>query len=375
MMRAAVIGGGIVGLAVAEELARRGMEVELFERNPQPGQEASWAAAGILSPHGMAAGPGPFLELLRAGYVLVPDAVSRIREKTGLDVGARPVGMFALALTAEDERELGLQSGWERAVGLEVEEVPERRLRKEEPAVDGPVRRAVFYPQAIQVDVRRFAEGYAALVRAQGGRIRTGVEVRRVLVEGRRAAGVETSAGTVRADCVVNCAGSWAGFDGALPFAVPVLPARGQIVQLATNGPLVKRVLHSPRGYLVQRSDTELIAGSTVERVGFDKRVTEEGLRSIRDGVAEFSSGTRALPVSARWAGLRPDTPDHLPVLGRSPVEGLLLAAGHFRNGVILAPLTGRLIADLVLRGESPVDLSAFSVTRFVKTGGQRCCA
>jgi glycine oxidase len=218
----------------------------------------------------------------------------------------------------------------------------------------------------IQVDVRRFVEGYAGLARARGARIRAGVAVRRFLVEGRRATGVETSAGVIRADCVVNCAGSWAGFDGSLPFAVSTIPARGQLLQLATAEPLVKRVVHSPRGYLVQRSDTELIAGTTVEHVGFDTRVTEEGLRVIREGVAEFSSATRSLPVSAQWAGLRPDTPDHLPILGRSPVEGLLLAAGHFRNGVVLAPLTGRIIADLALRGESPADLSVFSVTRFL---------
>lgn len=394
MIRVAVVGGGIVGLAVAAELARWGAEVELLERNAEPGREASWAAAGILSPHGMAAGPGPFLELLREGYRLIPEAVSRVREETGIDVGARTTGMFALALTERDERELVSQASWERAAGLEVTEISERDLRREEPAVDGPMRRVAWYPQAIQVDVRRFVEGYARLAQAQGGRIRTGVTVRRVLVEGRRAVGVETSAGLVRADCVVNCAGSWAGFDGSLPFAVPAIPARGQILQLATLKPLIGHVIHSPRGYLVQRSDVELIAGTTVEHVGFDTGVTEEGLRTIREGVAEFSSRAAALPVSDRWAGLRPDTPDRLPILGRSPVEGLLLAAGHFRNGVILAPLTGRIIAELALRGESPTDLSAFSVTRFgarinpgtttvrsqvsdpaPKNGGQKCCA
>ncbi len=366
MTRVVVVGGGIVGLAVAEQLLRGGAEVELLERNREVGQEASSAAAGILSPHGMAAGPGPFLDLLRAGYALVPEAVSRIRQETGWDVGAQVSGMFSLALTAEDERELASQARWEREAGLDLEEVAAEVLRREEPAVDGPVRCALWYPDAITVDARRFVEGYARLVRARGCRIRAGVTARRFLIEGRRVSGVETSEGVVWADWVVNCAGSWAGFDAGLPFAVPALPARGQIVQLATAEPLIRRVVHSPRGYLIQRSDTELVAGTTVERVGFDKQVTEEGLQAIRAGVGEFSSCTRALPVSAHWAGLRPDTPDHLPVLGRCPVEGLLLATGHFRNGVILAPLTGRIIADLVLRGDSPVDLSAFSVTRFL---------
>ncbi|MBI3322237.1 MAG: glycine oxidase ThiO [Candidatus Omnitrophica bacterium] len=366
MIRVAVVGGGIVGLAAAAELAGRGVEVDLLERNPEPGQEASWAAAGILSPHGMASlGSEPFLKLLAEGYRKVPGAVSRIREETGFDVGARATGMFGLALTAQDEQELITQDLWERSAGLEIEDVPEKDLRHEEPAVDGPVRRASWYPQVTKVDVRRFVEGYTRLVRSRGGKIRTGVTVTRFLIEAGRAAGVETSEGEVRADCVVNCAGSWAGFDGSLPFVVPAVPARGQILQLATVRPLVRGVVHSPRGYLVQRSDSELIAGTTVENVGFDKRVTEEGARSIRAGVAEFCSRTAGLSVAAQWAGLRPDTPDHLPVLGRSPVEGLLLAAGHFRNGVILAPLTGQAIADLALTGESPVDLSAFSVKRF----------
>lgn len=374
MTRVIVVGGGIVGLAVAAELARRGAEVELLERNGRIGQEASWAAAGILCPQGEAQGSGPFFDLLRTGYAMIPEALSRIEEQTGHDVGAQVTGMFALAFTEEDESRLASEGAWQRAAGLEVEEASPEDLRREEPAVDGAVRRALWYPQAMQADVRRFVEGYAALAEREGARIRTGVSVRRFLIEGRRAVGVEHSAGRSLADGVVNCAGSWAGFDGSLPFAVPAVPAKGQILQLATREPLVRRILHAPRGYLVQRSATELIAGTTVEYVGYDKRATEEGARAIREGIREISSRTAALPVAARWAGLRPDTPDHLPVLGRSPVEGLFLASGHFRNGVILAPLTGRIIADLALRGDTAVDLSAFSVERFLaKRESIRC--
>lgn len=386
MTRVAVVGGGIVGLAVAAELARRGAEVELLERNAQPGREASWAAAGILTPQGEAPGPGPFLDLLRASYRMVPEAVSAIREETGFEVGAEKTGMFSAVFTPEDELELRAEAGWQEKAGLPLERVTAEALRREEPAVDGPVREACWYPETMQVDVRRFVEGYAGLARARGARVRTGVEVKRFLIQGGRAAGVETSAGAVLADCVVDCAGSWAGFDAELPFPVPVVPARGQILRLAAGGPLTRRVLHSPRGYLVQRSATELIAGTTVEYAGFDSRVTEEGERGIREAARQISSRTWAFPVADRWAGLRPDTPDHLPVLGRTPVEGLLLAAGHFRNGVILAPVTGRVIADLALKGESPFDLSAFSVMRFSsavpglrpgaeKRGGQKCCA
>jgi len=375
MTRVAVVGGGIVGLSVAAELARQGVQVELLDRNAQAGRESSWAAAGILTPQGEASGPGPFLDLLRASYRMIAETVSVIRDETGFEVGAGKTGMFSAAFTSGDELELRAEAAWQGEAGLPVERVKADELRREEPAVDGPVREAFWYPEAIQVDVRRFVEGYEGLARARGARIRTGVSAKRFLIEGGRAAGVETSAGAVFADGVVDCAGSWAGFDAALPFTVPVVPARGQILQLATEGPLIRRVVHSPRGYLVQRSATELIAGTTVEYAGFDSRVTEEGTRSIREAAREISSRAWALPTAARWAGLRPDTPDHLPVLGRTPVEGLFLASGHFRNGVILAPVTGQVIADLALKGESPFDLSAFSVTRFVKTGGERCCA
>jgi glycine oxidase len=187
-----------------------------------------------------------------------------------------------------------------------------------------------------------------------------------VVVRGGRAAGVETAAGLIESDWVVHCAGPWAGEEIGLPFALPAIPARGQILQFSTRTPLFRRVVKSPRAYLVQRADGCLIAGTTLEYAGFEKRTTEEGIQQIQAGVKEISAEAGRLPVESAWAGLRPDTPDHLPVLGPTPLEGFLAAFGHFRNGILLAPLTGRLIADSILGVRSSLDLAPFGISRFM---------
>lgn len=366
MRRVLIVGGGLVGLACAEELARAGVETELLERNPEVGLEASGAAAGILCPQSDVQGPGPMLELLLNGFQIVPEAVARLEALTGASVGYRASGMISMALTDADEKLLEEQLRWQREAGLAVERLSAEEIRRLEPAVDGPVRWGLSWPRAAQVDPNRLVEVYRQAVLKQGGRIRTSVSATRLRLRGSRVEGLETSAGPLSAEAVINCAGPWAGFDADAPVLVPSVPVRGQIVQLRTGKGMLQRVVESPRAYLVQRSAEVLIAGTTVEHVGFDKGVTEEGVRSIRAGVREFCSRTEALASDRCWAGLRPDTPDHLPILGATPIEGLFLAAGHFRSGVLLAPLTGRLAADWILGRRSAVDLKPFQISRFM---------
>ena len=360
-----VVGAGVVGLAIADELTRRGVGVEVFERNSSVASESSWAAAGILDPAG-ADGPGPLLELLRVGYPLVVEMVRRLETITGLNLGFRACGMLALALTAQDAQDLESELSWQSGAGMAVERLDSTEIRKAEPALDGPVRWGLWWPQAAQIDVTRLGPAYQRIVELQGGLIRRDAPVHHFLVEGNRTVGVETSEGKVYADRVVNAAGAWAGLDPLLPWSIPTLPVRGQIIQFLTKQPIIQRIVRSPRAYLVQRSPERLIAGTTVERVGYDKSVTEEGQEIIRRGAGELCSRLRGIPPETAWAGLRPDTPDHLPILGTTPLDGLLAAVGHFRNGILLAPLTGRLIADLVTRGSCSLDLSAFRLSRFL---------
>ena len=366
-MKAIVIGGGVIGLAVTDELTRRGIRVELLERSAELGQEASSAAAGILAPQSEAEGPGPFLQLLLAAAQMIPEAVSRLETLTGISTGHRVSGMLTLAFSDPERKELERDLEWQSEAGLAPDRVEPAAARRMEPALDGPLQAAVYWPQTSSMDPRQFVRDYARAIGAQGAIIRTGTVASRVIIRAGRAAGVETPAGPVESDWVVHCAGPWAGEEIGLPFGLPGIPARGQILQFTTRAPLFRRVVKSPRAYLVQRTDSCLIAGTTLEYAGFDKRTTEEGIRRIQGGVEEISSRAGRLPVESAWAGLRPDTPDHIPVLGPTPLPGFLTASGHFRNGILLAPLTGRLIADAILGVRSSLDLAPFGIARYNK--------
>lgn len=367
-MRVAVMGGGMIGLAVAEELTRRRTEVVLFERNDAVAREASSAAAGILSPQSEANGRGSFLDLLLSGARLVPETVGRLQTDTGFDLDYQPCGMIGLAFSESEEEALERDRAWQAEAGIAVEGWSADRIRREEPAVDGPVRRGLFWPESGRIDPVPMAQAYEQLIRKRGGEIRTQEPVLSIRLRGDRAIGVETAGGGTDVDGIINCAGSWAGLDGALPFPIPCIPVRGQILQFGVQGALVRRVVHSARAYLVQRRGGRLVAGTTVERVGYDRRVTEAGRRWIREGAAQICSQVGRLPVDAEWAGLRPDTPDHLPILGETPIRGLWVAAGHYRNGILLAPLTGRLMADCITGRAPELPIGPFRPDRFLAT-------
>lgn len=365
-MRVVVIGGGMVGLAVADELVLRRVQVILLERNQAMAQEASAAAAGILSPQSGAAGPGPFFDLLLAGGRLIPETVRRLEADTGLDLDYRPCGMLGLAFSESEEAEMERDLAWQSEAGVALERWSARQVRMEEPAVDGPARCGLFWPESGRIDPVPMAQAYERVIRRAGVEVRTGIQVLAVCLRGGQAVGVETTGGGIEADAVVNCAGAWAGFDSGLPFKIPCVPVRGQILQFGVRAALVNRMVYSSSAYLIQRGGGRLVAGTTVERVGFDCRVTEEGRRMIKAAAARICSGVEGLPTAAEWAGLRPDTPDHLPILGETPVRGLWLAAGHYREGILLAPITGRLIADGVTGCRPELPLAPFGLDRFL---------
>ena len=365
MTQVAIVGAGIVGLAIADELTRAGAVVDLFEKESETGTEASWAAAGILSPQTEVTGPGPFLDLMLMAHSLIPETVVRLQSLSGIDLSYRASGTLGVALSDSDEKELEQQGSWQKKAGIRVERLSASQVKSLEPNVDGAVRWGFFWPQTAQINNRGMVEAYRKAVRKQGATIHRHQSVRRFLLDKETAVGVETDQGEIRADWIVNAAGSWAGFDATLPFQIPVIPVKGQILQFRSKGPVVRRVVKSPRAYLVQRTPEQLIVGTTVERVGFDKSVTSEGKESIREGIREISSAIDSCSFETAWAGLRPGTPDGLPILGASPVKNLLCATGHYRNGILLAPLTGRIIAEQIVHGRSSIDLSPFGVERF----------
>jgi glycine oxidase len=361
----AIIGGGIMGSAVALRLAQRGIGVTVIERGI-PGAEASSAAAGILGPQMEADGPGPLLELGLKSRALYPALAAELRELTGIDVGYDRSGVLMVAFDEAGEAALSARRAWQLARGLRVEMLSGEAARLREPALGPAVRAALGFNDDAQVVARELARAFSQAAAVAGARFLTGRYVRRVLIADGAVTGVELDGDTLPAGVVVVAAGSWSGLvEGAgVPPAV-VRPARGQLVSIETRPPLFRHVVAAPGGYLVPRRDGTVLAGSTVEMAGFRKEVTVGGLAAILTLARTLIPALADAPVTATWSNFRPYTEDHLPVLGATGVRGLILATGHFRNGILLAPVTAQAVAELIATGKAPFDLAPFSIDRF----------
>jgi glycine oxidase len=355
----AVVGGGVIGLALARELSSRGFEVVLLERG-RTGEEASSAAAGLLTAQSDALAPSPFFALARESRDLYPDWSDALRQETGLDIGWRPTGVMRCGAPDFLER-----FRWQRDAGFPLDWLDGPEIARRSAGRVGPAfGHALFFPSDSIVASRLLLRALKRSLEMRGVPLLEGVPVTRFRVDAGVCNGVDTPAGPVSAELVVDAAGAWANLDPTLSFAIPVEPVRGQIVELAEDGPF-PTVLESEDVYLVPRSDGRVLVGATVERAGFRKDVTARGVATLLAAAVELAPSLENARLSDAWAGLRPGTPDGLPLLGESPIRGLYLAAGHFRNGVLLAPLTALLLADL-MTGVASRDLSPFSPDRFV---------
>ena len=358
-----IVGGGVIGLALARELAGRSVRVTLLERG-EPAQEASWAAAGLLAPQSEAGGPGPFFDLALASRDQYPDWTRVLEEETTLSTGYRRTGLLRCAFDAREENALEAFF-WQRERGLQIERWEAAALAARfGGALASEVRSAVFFPDEGVIDPRKLTRALAASVRSRGVDLRARTAARRFWIENGRCLGVETEDGRIGAGAVVDTAGAWAGFDRDLPFAVPVEPVRGQMIELDLGAAAPEPVLHSEAAYLAPQGSGRLLVGSTIEHAGFAREVTAGALGRLLDGAEKLWPAVRGGKFVTAWAGLRPGTPDGLPILGASPVRGLFFAAGHYRNGILLAPITARRLADL-LGGDPCADLASFGVERF----------
>lgn len=359
-----VVGGGVMGCGIALRLRQAGVRVTILERSI-PGAEASSAAAGILAPQWESEGPSPFLDLGLRSRALYPGLAAELRELTGVDIGYRPCGLLRAAFDEADVRHLQETQAWQNQRGLRAELLDPTQAREAEPHLSERVLAALHLPDDHQVDNRLLARALSMAAARVGATFRNG-HVRGVLEERGRVVGVDLDGEPLRADAVVLAAGAWSGLVQGVPLDPRMVrPARGQMLQLQTRLPVASRILTSKKGYVVPRADGRVICGSTMEFTGFDKQVTAEGLSRILGMALELCPALGAAPVDSMWAGFRPWTEDHLPILGPGPLPGLVLATGHFRNGILLAPLTAQLVAQVVL-GETPsMDLSPFRYDRF----------
>jgi glycine oxidase len=367
-----VIGGGVIGLAIAWRAALGGLSVTVVD--PSPGKGASWAAAGMLAPvteveHGEHA----LLRLNLASAGRYPSFVAELEEASGQEVGYRPCGTLAVAFDSDDKAVLDELHLFQERLGLKSERLRGRECRGIEPLLAPVVRGGLLVHGDHQVDNRRLS--FALLVAAA----RAGVEVvagrAAVICDGEVVAGVELDNGErIPTSCVVLAAGCWsAGIEGVPADSVPpVRPVKGQILRLRTaaSAPFLSRNLRALVAgssiYLVSRVGGELVIGATVEEQGFDVTVTAGAVRQLLHDAWRIVPGVAELELVETHAGLRPGTPDNAPILGEAPgVDGLILACGHYRNGILLTPVTADAIAELLLTGEAPESINPFTPERF----------
>jgi glycine oxidase len=366
-MKVIVVGGGVIGCATAYELAKSGCAVTLLER-ATPGSEASGAAAGLLAAFGES-GATPFEELGLASWRLYPSVVEELRAQTGIDVEYVTRGTIYPLFTAEDVHRAAARA--KRADGREfgIEAWDAAEVRDREPALSGRVRGAMYVQGDHWVNNQRLVVAYAAAAVGAGVRLRTGTTVSRIVVEDGHARGVVANGERVDGDAVLLAAGAWTdALAESFGASLPVEPRRGQMLALTQVPPVVRHCLHADDVYLVPRPSGELLVGTTVERVGFQASVTAHGIGGLLKAALDLVPGLATLPLSRTWFGFRPWAPDSLPIIGPWPgLEGLFVATAHYRNGILLAPITARLMADWIARGGPSVDVTAFMPDRFIR--------
>lgn len=348
---AVIVGGGVIGLACAWRAAARGLNVVVLERD-RPGAGASNVAAGMLAPVGEASfGEERLLGLALESHGLWPRFAGDLAAASGLDAGYFELGALHLALDRDESSELRRRFELMQSLGLEATWMRPRACRELEPGAAPGVAAGVHAPHEAAVDPRALTDALVVAFEAAGGRIEI-AEVTGALLEGDRITGVRTAAGDeLHADHVVLAAGSWSAADWLPATARPaVRPVKGQILTLAgpAGQPVCERIVVSERVYIVPRGDGRLVIGATVEEQGFDTRVTAGGVYELLREAYRVLPEIAELELVETIAGLRPTTADNLPLIGPGAIEGLLLATGHFRNGILLAPLTGERVASML---------------------------
>ena len=353
---AVFVGGGVIGLACAWRAAQRGAEVAVIERSERPHAGATGVAAGMLAPVGeLTFGEPELLRLALLSARLWPEFAAELEEASGVETGYERCGALHVALDRDEAAQLRRRHDLQRELELEAEWLGPRACRELEPGLTPSFHGGVHAAGEAAVDPRALAVALLAALSASGVEVRSGREVVAGLWDGERLVGVRTEGGEegeaeIRAEAVVLCNGAWAGVAEWLPEEArpPVRPVKGEVLELRTrpgHEPPARGIVASERVYLVPRRDGRLIVGATQEEQGFDTTVTAGGALELLREAYRVLPEVAEMELAGAIAGLRPGTPDNLPRIGPGAVEGLVLATGHFRNGILLAPLTADLIA------------------------------
>jgi glycine oxidase len=345
---AIVVGAGIIGLSLAIELHKQGLQVLLVERG-QPGREASWAAGGMLADCGLEL-PAPLRTLASGSARMYPEFVRELEDESGLKIDLRAEGTLLFLDSTPDQRLLD-----SHLLPAPLHEF-EPNLRATE--------NAPLFLQERCVDPRDLTAAAVAAARHRGVDFSSGDQVLAVEVADGKATGVRTSKTRFSGGIVINCAGAWSGEIG--PHRFPTRPVKGQMLCVVLpEKNLLRRLVRTPDVYLIPRSDGRLVIGATQEEAGFDKHTVPETIQKLRKAALDLVPKLTEARILEAWAGLRPGTPDKLPILGATDTPGYFVATGHFRDGILLAPVTAMVMGQVVGGHTPEFDLAAFSTKRF----------
>jgi glycine oxidase len=375
-LHAAVIGGGVCGLGIGWKLARAGVRVSLFERD-EPARAATWASAGMLAPQvELRPGEEHLVALGQESMRRWRRFAAEVEADSGLSVGYRDEGTLYVALDRDAAGHLRFLHRHQRELGLPVDWLSGAEARQREPHLSPAVVGALASPDDHQVDPRALGTALARAFERAGGTLHAHAPVERLSVEGNRVTGVMVHGEAVAADAVVLAAGAWSGQIEGLPQALrpAIRPVKGQIVALQQpQPPLLAHCVWAMDArrtvYLAPKRSGRLLVGATVEEAGFDTQVTAGAVLDLLRLAWAALPGLYDLPVAEMWAGLRPASRDGAPILGPSPLAGLHLATGHYRNGILFAPVTAEDVATAILTGEIPPAIRPFGVERFGAAG------
>ncbi|MGH9083589.1 MAG: glycine oxidase ThiO [Acidimicrobiales bacterium] len=377
---AVFVGGGVIGLSSAWRSAQAGLRVMVVD--PDPGRGASWVAAGMLAPVTEATfGEERLVRLLLAAADRWPSFAASLAEATGADVGYRPCGTVAVAVDASDRAVVDRLLAYQLSLGLDATRLSASQCRRMVPALSPAVRGGADVPGDHQVHNRRLVGALADACRAAGvAMVADRVEAVAVGPAG-TAVGVRTAGGeTLRAGAVVACAGAGTASLGGLPPGTlpPIRPVKGHVLRLRgpADAPLLARtvrgLVHGRPCYLVPRDDGTVVVGATMEERGFDRTVQAGAVHALLDDARSLVPGIDELELVECLAGLRPGSPDNAPFVGWTSIPGLAVAAGHFRNGILLAPLTADTVSSLLAGGPVPEPMAAFGPERVTAATGAR---
>jgi len=358
-----VVGGGVIGLSIAHAVATEGKSVMVLD----PGNAmdaASWAAAGMLAPQSEADRNDALFQLCAASLRIYGDWILQLQEQSGVDPEYQEPGLIYVANSEDSFDALRRRMGWQGEAGFDSQLLTPDEVRKMEPHLTLPIVGGIHMPGERQVTPRRLLEALRGACQFRDVEVRNGERVRGILRQNGKIEGVETDTESFSAAAVVIASGARSSEIAGLRSRLPIVPRKGQIFSLVTPSPMFQRLVRWEHAYMVQRRGGELVVGATNEDAGFDRSLTPSGIGGLLAQVQKLSSCTAGLAIQEMWTGLRPATPDGLPVLGFAG-DGLIYATGHYRNGVLLAPITASIVASLVTGRQVPLPLEPYSARRF----------